>query len=98
MKLGPGSSPVGKKGKLIAPKAIAPASLATLLHVVANELLGVVLEHFVDLVEKVVDLGFQTLAALGGSGGLLLLHDTLATLGRPALLLSFSHKTTLVQP
>ena len=40
--------------------------LATLLDVVADELLRVVLEDLVDLVEQVVDLGLQPLAALGG--------------------------------
>jgi hypothetical protein len=65
MKLGPGSSPVGKKGKLIEAKAIASASLATLLNVVANKLFGVVLENLVDLVEEIVDLGLQPLTSLG---------------------------------
>src|ERR1039458_9913485 len=64
-KLGPGSPPVGNRGRLIAAKAIAPASLTTLLHVVADEFLGVVLEDLVDLVEEVVDLGLETLAPLG---------------------------------
>ena len=66
-KSGPGSS-VGRK------RAGSPGLLATLLDVVAHELLGVVLEHLVDLVEQVVELRLQLLAPLPTSAGDLLDH------------------------
>src|SRR5690606_11956814 len=44
--------------------------LAALLDVALDELLGVLLEHLVDLVEQVVELGLQLLTALGGRGDL----------------------------
>src|SRR5580658_10771561 len=65
-KLGPGSSPGGKSGR---PTRLLPA----LLDVVPDELLGVLLEHFVDLVEQVVELGLELLALGGRRGGLGLL-------------------------
>ena len=59
-KSGPGSSSSGRT-------AGTPRLLAALLHVVAHELLGVVLEDLVDLVEQVVELGLQLLARRGRS-------------------------------
>ena len=52
--------------------AAPPGLLPALLHVVAHELLGVVLEHLVDLVEQVVELGLDLLAALADAGRRLL--------------------------
>src|ERR1700733_14821379 len=51
-KLGPGSSPGGKSGR---PTRLLPA----LLDVVADELLGILLEDLVDLVEQVVELALE---------------------------------------
>ena len=52
-------------------------SLPSFLHVALDKVLCVLLEHFVDLVQEIVELGLQLLAALGrrGDGGVLL--DTL---------------------
>src|ERR1700690_3886980 len=63
-KLGPGSSPVGKSGR---PTQLLPA----LLDVVADELLGVLLQDLVDLVQEVVQLGLQLLSLGPGGRGLL---------------------------
>src|SRR4051794_16798381 len=45
--------------------------LAALLHVRLHELLGIALEHFIDLIKEIVELGLELLAALvGGRCGL----------------------------
>src|ERR1039458_518375 len=88
-KLGPGSSPGGKRGR---PTRLLPA----LLHVIADELLGVLLEDLVDLVEQVVELGLQLLALRGRRGGLGLLGRRLLARRRcrSALLLLLCHQPT----
>ena len=60
-KLEPGSSPARKMGIAHLRRGLLP----TLLDVGLDEVLGVGLEHVVDLVEQVVELGLQLLAGLG---------------------------------
>src|SRR5579872_140649 len=96
-KLGPGSAPGGNRGRVTVADSTAPASLASLLDVVADELLGVVLEHLVDLVEEVVDLGLQPFAALG-RGGHLFFGDRLLPLRGASFLLTFSHLSFSYEP
>src|SRR5579863_1796133 len=88
-KSGPGSSPGGKRGR---PTRLLPA----LLHVVADELLGVLLEDLVDLVEQVIELGLQLLALRGRRGGLGLLGRLFLARRRrrAALLLLLCHQPT----
>jgi hypothetical protein len=61
--------------------------LAALLHVALHEVLGVGLEHVVDLVEQLVELGLDLLAALALGRGF---FDGLFPLRRGCLLLLFS--------
>src|ERR1700722_457747 len=86
---GAGCSPGGQRGR---PTRLLPA----LLHVVADELLGVLLENFVDLVEQVVELGLQLLALRRRRSGLGLLGRRLLARRRcrPALLLLLCHQPT----
>src|SRR5438034_5399388 len=65
--------------------------LSALLHVAANELLGVVLQHRVDFVQEIVDIFLQFLAALGRRRDLFV-NDFLTLLGSRLLFaFSFSH-------
>src|SRR5690606_8391342 len=81
--------------------------LPTLLDVAVHELLGVGLQHAVDLVQQVVELGLDLLAVVGGggrllddlllllaSGGGLLLHLTLSHAPAPRLLTGPTGPTT----
>src|ERR1039458_4973492 len=88
VKSGPGSSTGLKIGS--ATGGLLPA----LLYVVADELLRVVLEDLVDLVEQVVEVGLQLLAARG-RWGWLLLDLGLGPRGSVApLLLTFWHRSS----
>src|SRR5689334_5389722 len=70
------------------------ASLSALLHEAADELLGILLEHVVDLVEDRVDVVVELLLALGVDLGGLGLRLGLARLAG-ALVLLFGHVPTL---
>src|SRR5579875_1719054 len=97
VKLGPGLSSGRNIGRLIAGRTLpAPGRhagrlLAALLDVAADELLGVLLEHAVDLVQQLVELRLELVALAVGGGDLL---DRLLLPGGGLLLhlLSFWHR------
>src|SRR6478735_7830902 len=103
VKSGPGSSPGVKKGMVTGAEATGSSVarwtrgplLAALLHEAADEVLSVGLEHLVDLVEQVVELGLQLRALLGRDRCFLDLDLGLLLTRALADLLTFGHGTSV---